>query len=587
MTGTPAQSAQIPRRGAFIAVFLSALLVAWSCEFPKGPSLGNTPPRTRLANVPANDTIAQYIRLGATPEVTLFWLGDDPDGFVIAYKYRWTEISRLAITTKPWTTILNVSTLGGAPIERPILVKGAPQSLFAIYNLVTTLDPVRDSSLVRILGDSLATQRPFLVPYRTGVVPGDSLCGANVQVNETPTKGTFIFDSPLDSNMHRFEVASIDNKDAEDPAPAMVNFWTLRSPQPIVVINAVPPPDQYAIRYVTETFAGLPFAFSTLDPSTFDQEYSWSVDDTVNWSLWSQDGTAYVTASSFDPIASGTHTFHVKARNRWGAVSAIVSRQFTAFVPAFDDPSYPRRTLIISNDVNGNGTPGKPDTNQVKSFYTELMDSVGRSGHFDVWISSGRIQNVFPSREMLGNYSSLLILIEQTLPILGPDRALRLQADTAGPIGRYLGVGGKLIISGPPDGRKQIVSLNDAFFNSILHTAPILAKNTALDFIGAFGQLGYPDLLLDASKIQPDSGGALRNIELNFPRSFAQTIFLFNSKSNGQFENLPVGIRFLAPPPVPPARATYSVVYFGFPLYYAQKSAAIQTLRQAFVDIND
>jgi hypothetical protein len=587
MTGTSSQMLQSVRLRVALTLLLSALFVVGSCKYPEGPPLGNTPPRTRLANVPANDTIAQYIRLGATPEVTLFWLGDDPDGFVIAYKYRWTEISRLSASAKPWTTVLNISTLGGAPIQQPILVKGEPQSLFAIYNLITTLDPVRDSSLVRVLGDSLATQRSFLVPYRTGIVAGDSLCGANTEVNETPTKGTFIFDSPLDSNMHRFEVASVDNKDAIDPAPAVVNFWTLRSPEPIAVINAIPPPDQYAIRYKTETFAGLPFAFSTLDPSTFDQEYSWSVDDTVDWSPWSPDGTAFVTASSFDPIASGTHTFYLRARNRWGAVSAIVARPFTAFVPAFDDPNFPRRTLIISNDVNGNGTPGKPDTNQVKSFYAEIMDSAGRAGRYDIWISSGRVQNVFPSREMLGNYSSLLILLEQTLPVLGPDRALRISADTSGPIGRYLGGGGKLIISGPPDGRKQIVSLNDAFFTSILHTAPILAKNPALDFIGAFGRLGYPDLLLDASKIQPDSGGALRNIELNYPRSFAQTIFLFNSKSDGQYESQPVGIRFLAPPPVPPARATYSVVYFGFPLYYAEKSAATQTLQQAFVDVNE
>jgi hypothetical protein len=111
-----------------------------------------------------------------------------------------------------------------------------------------------------------------------------------------------------------------------------------------------------------------------------------------------------------------------------------------------------------------------------------------------------------------------------------------------------------------------------------------------LDFDGVFGDLGYPDVVLDTNKIAPDSVGAMRNIgsiASNPPQGLAKSISYFNSKSNGNHEYLPVGIRFLAPPVAPPARQTYSIVHFGFPLYYAQKSAMIQSLRKAFEDINE
>jgi hypothetical protein len=102
------------------------------------------------------------------------------------------------------------------------------------------------------------------------------------------------------------------------------------------------------------------------------------------------------------------------------------------------------------------------------------------------------------------------------------------------------------------------------------------------------GDLGYPSIPLDSTRIAPDSASAIRNIGnigINFPYGFAQTISFFHSRFGTFYENFPVGVRFLAPLPAPGQPRTYSVVHFGFGLYYGQKSAVIQSLRKAFQDI--
>ncbi len=115
-----------------------------------------------------------------------------------------------------------------------------------------------------------------------------------------------------------------------------------------------------------------------------------------------------------------------------------------------------------------------------------------------------------------------------------------------------------------------------------------LTQNEAFDFTGAKGRSGYPNVVLDSTKLPPEAGGLIRDIAINFPRGFGRTISLFDSKSDSLgFEDAPLGVRYLAPPPIPPARETYSVVYFGFPLYYAKKSDVIQSLRKAFEDVNE
>jgi hypothetical protein len=434
------------------------------------------------------------------------------------------------------------------------------------------------------------------VPYRTGPVPGDSIFGGNNDINPTPTKGTFIFHSPADSNLHRFEVVSVDNSDAEDPVPAATHFWTLESPVPTLVFTSVPPNDQFAIRYRTERWDGLRFTFSTRDPSTFEQEYSWSVDDTLHWSDWDPNPEALVTALNFSSVYRDTHMIYARARNRWGVVSVDSSRRFTAVVPAFDSSGFTPRILIINSTRPVSPTsPWYPDSNLIKAFYSELMDSVGKPpGTFDIW--STQSQTHFPTRRILGQYSAIIYVLDQKIAPIG-GAAYLFNAARRTLVQDYLNVGGKLIFSSPPEielafgGPFPYTVWAEGVFHIVTER---IRKNPNADFAGGRGLRGYPNFQLDPAKFHPDSllvtGGvaALRGLAVNYPLRFAETISLFDSRTDDPFyENQPLGVRYLAPEPVPPARRTYSVVFFAFPLYYAEKSAAIGMLRQALFDIQE
>ena len=581
-------------------------LALWTCKYPSGPLKENTPPHTRIANVPANDTTGQYT--ATFPEIQLSWVGDDPDGYIIAFQYRWsTALPRQPFPASgSWTTLLNISKAGW---DNVVLVKGSPASLFRIYNYLVTLTTT-DTALDKIVGDSLATRRAFAVPYKTGIVPTDSIAGASKLVLQTPTTGTFIFESPADSNMHRFEVRSVDNSDAVDPLPASQTFWTLVSPGSIVIMSpppgpaGVPAPNSMAIRHKTDRFLGLRFLYQASDANNqFGFQFQWSVDDTLHFSDWSEDQVAYVTASDFRPIQSGTHVFYVRGKNRWGVVSPVLDTTFTAIVPAFDTPGWPHRTLVINNDVNGNGTRGKPTLDQVESFYSEVMDSIGRTGRYDYWrvVRPGPpVTYVWPNLETLGQYTSVVILMEYYIPAFGPNSAQKLGLGQQDSLWNYLVAGGDMIWSGTPAIQSGVINFNPpndltgtSWSTKVFHLLPNTPQSRyitsqGLDFNGVWGTLGYPDVQLDTTKIAPDSVGAMfniRNIGVNYPAGFAQTISYYHSRYGTFLEDFPLGILFQAPRETDPGLQTFSVVYFGFPLYYAQQSAVIQCFHKAFDDI--
>jgi hypothetical protein len=588
-----------------VACILTAIPIQ-SCKYPNTPMAANSFPETRLSNIPPNDTIAQYIRLGVIPEIVLYWNGSDPDGYLIGYKYRWIDISGGRRVENPHSTIMNIVSLGPQTLDQMIMVKGTPRSLPEMYRFFSTL-ALTDTPLIRVMIDSLATGRSFAVPYKSGIVPGDSVFGADTTNHRSPTRGKFIFDSPADRNMHRFEISSIDNNGSVDPSPAVVNFWTLRSPTPFMRINApsVTPPSsvglidttQVAIRYATNRFRGLQVDFSALDQSTFDIVYSWSVDDTVrpeSWSSWSTSTSAFITASSFRPVRSGWHRFYVRARNRWGVLSNIATynhprspngESFKAIVPDIDSVGFPRRILVYNSTPPGDGTLGQPTSQQLAAFYGEILDSAGKSGLYDFFVPT--VSNRFPSQEQWGRYSTTVFVIDRRTQFPG---VFQLNTDAQNLLRKYLQVGGNLIFSGPADTTMILGYSGFAgeFFHSPPFGYPTGRRNGDRDFVGAKGQLGYPNLRIDPAKLPPDSLGALRNISINIPSGFAQIIGTFDSRSNNpNFEDQPMASRFLAPDPTPPARREYSVIHFGFPMYFAERSAAIQAMRKALTDVKE
>ena len=569
-----------------LAVWLTA------CEYPSGAPLGNAPPETRLSNVPANDTIAQYIRLGVAPTVTLNWIGNDPDGYVTGFSYRWTNVrDNHSASMTEWTTVLNVAAIGGQPLQNVILVKGHPQSVFRIYHYIVTLSTLdgNDIPVIRALLDSLATLRTFAVPYQTGPVAGDSVVGADPSVNVTPTRGTFTFDSPDSANRHLFEVRAIDNADAVDPTPDLVNFWTLASPRPIVAITEMPPENSLAVREATYYWRGLRFEVASMDASTFDIDYQWSVDDTLHWSVPDPADVVYVTASDFRR-PTNPHVFYARARNTWGVLSPVDSAVFSVSIPLFEDPAAPRRILVINNDhLYPFSVPGTPDSNQVKAFYAGILDRLGRGGTYDIWTNQSRPGPAnWPSRDIVSQYAAVVLVSEVRTKVI----PFVITGSVQDILREYLFVGGKLIVSCMPDPATS-VNQYGSWSYEIYHAAGF-RTSTERDFVGARGRLGYPDIRLDQQKIPPDSVAgstglrAIRQLALHTPRGFAEVIYMYDSGLDRPgWENLPLGLRFLAPPPRPPEPQTYSVVMLGFPLYFMEEGAAELVMRKAFEDIRE
>ncbi|MBN2365429.1 MAG: hypothetical protein EH225_05605 [Calditrichaeota bacterium] len=66
----------------FLSVIFFSIILIWTCERKTNPALPNSPPNTTLANIPKeNDTLFALL--------TLHWDGEDYDGFISAYQYRY------------------------------------------------------------------------------------------------------------------------------------------------------------------------------------------------------------------------------------------------------------------------------------------------------------------------------------------------------------------------------------------------------------------------------------------------------------------------------------------------------------------
>ncbi len=81
------------------------------CSEPKNPSepYPNILPETELANVPPNDPNGENPLFAL---VTLNWIGSDADGFVTAFKYRWSYVENGETKYRDWITIPAIDSTG-------------------------------------------------------------------------------------------------------------------------------------------------------------------------------------------------------------------------------------------------------------------------------------------------------------------------------------------------------------------------------------------------------------------------------------------------------------------------------------------
>jgi hypothetical protein len=547
---------------SFLLVVLLAVGGLFSnCSQPSNPGapVGNSPPRTRLANLPINDPQGRLP--SATPTVTLSWVGDDPDGFVTAFRYRWSyKTSANTVVYRDWTTLLNVNITGVT-----MVVKGNPTAVPDVYHYFVTLASSVQDSLVSMLvkGGSL-------------VISGDTVVAADSKRIMNPNVGLFIFESEDTLNEHTFEVKAMDNLGVEDPNPASVVFWTPKALPPNTRLVAPFPADSsFVIDKLTDTFAGLKFYFEGIDLKSKKLEYSWSV-DSLRWSPFSTDQAAIVTVADMKQPYTGPHTFYVKARNDYNLQDSTPAQYtFRAVVPTFVDPAAPHRILILTCTRNGNGNFGFPSVAQMNAYYGGLLDAAGKAGKYDSWATTTTRQ--FPSRKALSGYNVVIVNNDAQ----NGDQNGNLTAANGATLSEYLSVGGKLIVSSwKTQERFDTTFAQDRFHIQSLNNAFYYRMNTANDFIGGKGLLGYPDVHMDTTKMLPAWNGALANIPFINPKGFAEVIFTYDSRRDSTlFEGNPLGIRYMG--------ITYTVVYLGFPLFYAQPNDALAIMKKSLVDVGE
>lgn len=587
------------REAIFSVILLILAIGVCGCD-GGGTPLGNTPPETRLANVPP-DSITS-----SNPRLTLFWVGDDPDGYVVGFKYRWNF--RLSASEpfqwKPFTTILNITIN-----SRALVVDGDETAAPKVYKYFSTLPPeglpadqsdALDSGRVLIIeGVRVWASNPVTVRYPTHV---------------NPNSGTFIFDSQDLLNPHTFEIVAIDNNGLLDGSPSQVYFNTpqVEPPHTEVIGGPTIADTVLVLLNKTDTFGGIRFAFQGYDQNSRTLEFSWVVDKdiwkdsigSIPWSPFSQTSVAYITASDFPDPRAPQHTIYVRSKNEFGSIDTLgfftnpgtpdslgnptfdtvyARRTFNSVFPEFAQvPAPPKRILLLNNSFDYDTLavpPGKPNYAMLDQYYRDLYDALGFSGQYDIWHVKSQ---GFPGRGTIGRYSTVHFYGDIVNPefytwSIAGRTELQFSASRQGVIRDYCYVGGKFIINGWNVTIGVNTQFNQEFFNKILHVQTFFSV-VPHEFVGTFGLTtgspltSFPDTPLDFAKLDTAWHGGLPNGWIYQPYGFGEKISKYNSKSDNPFlENSIVGIRYLG--------LTYDVFFMGFPLYYVEKPSAIEYLR--------
>jgi hypothetical protein len=603
----------------FLSVFV--ILLSLDCSNPDNPGKlnANIAPKTRLSNVPPLDVVSKMDK----PRVTLNWVGDDPDGYVIAYRYTWTYPENGVQKSHPFKYILNIIVE-----EFALMVETQDKyDLKRVYKYFSTLNP--DVGLDQSLKDSLARGDSIWIQgVRIYASNPDSIkiqTGERIKylypIHENPNSGTFIFDSPDSINFHTFLVAAIDN-DTAVSSGATVSFETPSVVAPHTSVISYPTSTMMVISESTATFRGIEFTFQGIDPNSRTIDYRWVVDKdkwlektgSIPWSEFTFHEYAWVQASDFPDPYDSSHTFYVQARNEFGAIDTIGyftkaildsagdSTGFTAdsawvnfktSYPRFKNPNYPAtsKILLINNSVNGNSayssSPAFPYRSTLDSFYVDLLTNAGvpRSDIDIVHVGARPPDGIgFPSREVVSDYPYLFmygdIVTDWTMHL--PD-SLRIAGSAQGVIRDYCYVGGRIIIGGWGLMNSFNMIPDEEFAANILHidltnADPITGKTH--DCIGANGFLGYPDLRLDTTKLDTSWHGALSYIYKDYPAGFGEITQKYASlTANSTYEQIPISIRYKG--------ITFNTIFFGVPLYYMQRPGADSAIAVAIRDLKD
>lgn len=599
---------------------LSMSVLALMCTYPDTEVVDNTAPVTRLSNIPPTDRVIT----SKNPRLALSWVGDDPDGYIIGFKYRWSSYKRnpdgsvnpTPYQVRPWSTVLNIMM-----VDLTVMIDStyaAEKYAYKVYHYLATLPPEGlDASLLQALGrgDTILIED----------VPVFSSNPDNVEypVHVNPTSGTFIFDSQEEVNVQVFEVHAIDNV-SETGRAATVSFNTPQVPPPQTEITSRPFPTDTAFVDLdqTDTFLGIPFSFIARDPNSRTIEYSWKVDNGP-WSPFTSNTTAYVTGRDFDDPAATAHTFRVRSRNEFGSIDTVglirditnssgeiigydtipARATFYSTYPAFIQPGYQKRMLVINNSYSvgaETATVSNPSYQMLEAYYRSILDDAGLAGKYD-WVNMD-CDKPFPGKAVVSDYSTVMVVGDVVnadgkwydgSPSSFCSRSLSGRKYEV--LQSYCYIGGNLIISARGLGLQpnSTADLHDKLIHAnpqpVIcfippNTTRFFSSNPPKDMAGADGEAGYPPFTFSSSKLAPEWNGGLDKIFGLLPKGFGERIFRYASTGNNGdtsacWENQIIGIRYQG--------ITYSVVTLGFPLYYVPNDTAVAILTRALQDVDE
>lgn len=378
----------------------------------------------------------------------------------------------------------------------------------------------------------------------------------------TAHSGTFAFESPAHVNRHIFEVKAVDNEDAEDPTPAARTFFTSRNLPPETEIVGGPREDSevFSLAAQTETWRGIEFQLRGHDSDGTIVGYEYTLDDTTCWTFISEDMVRLTT------VGVGRHTLFVRAvDDANGKDPRLAQRSFTAVIPTFN-----RGILVIDETRDGTAVRGNPSDEQVDQFYCGVLSGAGRN--FTEWDVA---KQGTPKPTDLAPYS--LVLWH------GDDRAEQLIRMSMDVLKDYLAVGGKLWLVG-----WRIIPALDGFVGAATHAyqprefghthlhLTYYCEQAELDFTGAAGMAGYPDVDLEAGKLPESFRGRLNFVGVMIP-SGAEPILAFKSSTGSAFQGQACAVRYIG--------STFRIVAFAFPLYYMSDSHAVLVAARVLSDL--
>ena len=596
-----------------IALILLSIIVllSWDCSNPKneGEYNKNITPKTRLANVPVPYDTSD------TPRLTLYWVGDDPDGFVTGFKYTWTYQTSGVDTIHPYKYILNIIVEEFALM----VITNNDKQIPSLYRYFATLD--KETGLPNDVSDSLARGDTITISgVKIYASNPDSIriqTGQRVKysypVHTNPNTGTFIFDSQYEWNYHQFIVAAIDNLgDASDP-PATAMFTTPKVTAPHTRVISGPTDTAFVVYGFTPTYSGIKFQYQGIDPNSRTIDYRWVVDrdqwlattGKIPWSEFTPSDEAYVTAADFPDQYATKHTFYVQSRNEFGSIDTVgyflrIQRNtdgdsigvqidsawqaFYTIYPPFVRPDLPptNKILIINNTYYSTRvpeSPAHPHWQTVDNYYLDIIHGLGiPDSNLVMWRAS---RYSFPGRAEIAKYKAVLMysdcVDEYGYYTWGQENEVGGTKEAV--LRDYCYVGGNIIFSGwSSTGGTNFVRIEE-FYAHIFHVdMSKLGRFPNADGIGANGLRGYPNLRIDTTKMDTAWHGGLTAIMRNYPVGFGETIQKYASKAGNQyFEEVPVSIRYNG--------ITFNVVLFGVPLYYMERPAVDSVLALAFRDI--